>query len=102
MKKKSFNLAKERRKRYTSLPITDVDYANDITLLANTLAQAETLLHSLERAAGGIDLHVNADKTEYRCSNQRGEISTLNGCSPKLVDKFTLPQKQCLTNWESH
>ena len=28
--------------------ITDVDYANDISLLANTPAQAETLLHSLE------------------------------------------------------
>ena len=29
-------------------------------LLANTPNQAETLLHSLERAASGIGLHVNA------------------------------------------
>ena len=28
--------------------ITDVGYADDIVLLANTPAQAETLLHSLE------------------------------------------------------
>ena len=27
--------------------------------------EAESLLHSLERTAGGIDLHVNTDKTEY-------------------------------------
>ena len=34
----------------------------DIALLANTPNQAETLLHSLERAAAGIGLHVNHTK----------------------------------------
>ena len=51
--------------------------------------QAKTLLHSLERAATGMDLHVNAHKTEYMCYNQTGDISTLEGTSLKLVDKFT-------------
>ena len=36
-----------------------------------------------------IGLHVNAYKTEYVCFNQRGDISTENGSSLKLVDKFT-------------
>ena len=58
-------------------------------LLANTPVQAESLLHSLERAAADIGLHVNAHKTEYMCFNQKGDISTLNGSSLKLVDKFT-------------
>ena len=44
-------------------------YADDIKLLANTSAQAESLLHSLEQAAGGIDLHMNADKTKFMCFN---------------------------------
>ena len=57
--------------------------------LANTPNQAETLLLSLERAAAGIGLHVNALKTEYMCYNQTGDISTLDGTSLKLVDKFT-------------
>ena len=65
------------------------NYADDIALLANTLAQAETQLHSREWAAAGIDLYVNADKTENKCFNQRGDISTLNASSLKLVDKFT-------------
>ena len=43
--------------------ITDVDYANDIALLASTSTQAKSLLHCLERGAGGIGLHVNIDKT---------------------------------------
>ena len=51
--------------------------------------QAETQLHSLEWEAAGIGLYVNAHKTEYMWFNQRGDISTLNGSSQKLVDKFT-------------
>ena len=58
-------------------------------ILANTPDQAETLLHSLERAAASICLYVNAHKTEYMCYNQTGDISTLEGTPLKLVDKFT-------------
>ena len=65
------------------------DYADDIALLVNTPNQAKTLLHSLERAAAGIGLHVNAYKTEYMCYNQTGDISTQDGTSLKLVDKLT-------------
>ena len=49
--------------------ITDTDVADDIALLTNTPTLAKSLLHSLEQAAGGIDLHVNTDKTEYMCFN---------------------------------
>ena len=80
-----FELTKKSR-RYPTKTITDTD---DIVLLANTPNQAETLLHSLERAAAGFGLHVNAHKTEYMCYNQTGNISTLDGTSLKLVDKFT-------------
>ena len=59
-----------------------------IALLANIPVQAKTQLHSLERAVTGTGIHVNADKTENMCLNQRNEISTLNGSSLKLVDKF--------------
>ena len=31
---------------------------------------------------------MNADKTEYMCFNQSGDMPTLKGCSLKLVDKF--------------
>ena len=74
---------------YTAQTITDVDYADNIVLLANIPAQVESLLHSLGRAAGGIGLHVNADETEFMYFNQRGDISTQNGRFLKLVDKFT-------------
>ena len=58
IKENDFKLIKERTRSYPSKTINDADYADDIALLANTSAQAETLLHSLERAAAGIGLHV--------------------------------------------
>ena len=42
---------------------TNADYIDDLTLLANTSAQVESLLHSLEQAAKGISLYVNSDTT---------------------------------------
>ena len=81
-------LKKKRSRRYPAQTITDADNADDIALLANTPNQAETLLHSLERAATGICPRVNAHKTKYMCYNQTGDISTLDGTSLKLVVKF--------------
>ena len=61
MKENVFKQAKERSRRYPAQTITDADHVDDIALLANTPAQAESPLHSLKRAAAGIGLHLNAD-----------------------------------------
>ena len=89
IRENAFELTKKRSRRYPAKTITDADYTDDIAILANTPNQAETLLHSLERATTGIGLHVNTRKTEYMCFNLAGDISTLEGTSLKLVDKFT-------------
>ena len=89
MKENGFMLAKARSRRYPAQTIMDVDYTDDIVFLVNAPTQAESLLHSLEQVAGSIGLHVNADKTEYMCFNQRGDISVQDGGSLKLVDNFT-------------
>ena len=60
-KENGFKLAKEQSRRYPAQTIKGVDYTDDIALLANTLAQTKSLLHTRERAASGIGLHVNAD-----------------------------------------
>ena len=83
IRENGFGLTKKRSRRYRAKTSTDADYADDIVFLANTPNQAETRLH------GGIGLHVNAHKTEYMCYNQTGDITTLDGTSLKLADKFT-------------
>ena len=82
MKENGFTLKKAGSRWYLVQTMIDKDYPDDIALLTNTPTQTESLLHSLEQVAGGIGLHVNADKTEYICFN-------LNGGFLKLVDKFT-------------
>ena len=60
IRENGFELIKKRSRRYPAKTITDTDYADDIALLANTPNKAETLQHCSERAAAGINLHVNA------------------------------------------
>ena len=62
IKENGFKVTKERSRRYLAKTITDADYADDIALLENAPAQAETQLHSLERAAASIGFHVNVHK----------------------------------------
>ena len=91
MRVNGFRLAKARIRIYLAWLIMDADYADDIALRVNIPAQAESLLHSLKRATGGIGPHFNEYMcfNQFMCFNQRGDISTLNGRSQKLVDKFT-------------
>ena len=89
IKENGFKLTKKRSRRYPAKTITDADYTDDIAILANTPNQAETRLRSLEQAAAGIGLHVNAHKTKYMCFNQTGDISTQDWSSLNQVDKFT-------------
>ena len=102
IRENGFELTKKRSRRYPAKTITDADYADDIVILANTPNQAETLLHSLEWAAAGIGLYVNAHKTEYMCYNQTGDISTLDGTLLKLVGQIHLPRKQRRINRKGH
>ena len=88
MKDNRLRLTKKRSRIYHTQAITDADYTVGIALLANTPAQTETQLYSLERPASGIGLPVNIDKTEYMWFNQRGDFSTLKCGHLKLVDKF--------------
>ena len=48
IRENGFKLTKERSRRYPAKTIINANYADDIALLANAPAQAETLLHSLE------------------------------------------------------
>ena len=69
IRENGFELTKKRNRKYPTKTIPYADYADNIAILANTPVQAETLLYTLERAATGIGLHVNALKTEYKYFN---------------------------------
>ena len=89
MKENGFTRKKKKKKkgrsrRYLTKTMTDADSADDLTILANTSAQAKSRLHSKEQAAAGnIDLYVNANKTDYICFKQKGTVSPLGGKNQK-------------------
>ena len=86
IKEIAFTLKKAISRRYLADTIMDVDNADDIALFPFTLTLAKSLLHSLEPATRGIGFHWNAHKTVNTYFNQV-DISTLNGCSLKFLDK---------------
>ena len=59
---------------FTQLDVESVQYSL-IALLANSPSQAESLLHSLEQAAGGIGLQVNADSGHVYLSRKQRRIN---------------------------
>ena len=61
---------------------------DDLALLLNTSAKAESLLYSLEKGAVGIGLYVNGNKIGFICFKWEGIISTFNDKPLKSVDMF--------------
>ena len=60
-------LKRARSRRYPAQTVTDADYADDLALLADTPAHAESMLHSLEEAANNIGLYLNSVLSEFTC-----------------------------------
>ena len=102
IRENGFELKKKRSWRYPAKIITDADYADDIALLANTPNQAETLRHSLERAAAGIGLHVKCTQNWiYALQPNRRHFHTGRNLS-ETRRQIHLPRKQRLINRKRH
>ena len=80
IKENAFTLKLARSRWYPAETMRNADYTADLMLLTNTPAQAESLLLSLEQAAGGIGLYMNTNKTEFICFKWE---------DLRLVDKLT-------------
>ena len=70
--------------------VTDLDFADDIGLISNTLEQAQMLLNEVEKAALQVGLHMNASKTKCIVFNQDQikDIQTLDGSTLEVVTDF--------------
>ena len=88
IRENGFVLTKKRSRK----TITDADYADDIALLANTPNQAETLLHSLERAAAGIGLYGSS------VSSTEKDIDTRLTKAWTAIDRLSIIWKSDLTD----
>ena len=74
--------------RHPAEHLTDLDFADDLAIPANTVADAEFLLHSLEQAAAHVGLYCNATKTEYTSSHSNPNMTSFAGATLKHVLDF--------------
>ena len=102
IRENGFQLTKRRSKRYPAKTITDADYADDLALLANTPNQAETLLHSLERAAAGIGPPCQCKQNRIYVLQPNGQHYHTRRSLSETSQQIPLPRKQRLINRERH
>ena len=69
--------------------VTDIDYADDIAVLSDSVDKAEKLLHNVEMAAKLIGLHIDEKKTQYMTFNQNpSKLTTINKKCIKPTNDF--------------
>ena len=78
---------KAKNRQDSAETLTDTEYIDDLSFLANTPAQAEFLLHRLEKTARGIVVYMNLDKKKSSCVLIK--MVSLNGNPLKLLHQFT-------------
>ena len=76
--------------RHPAKHITDLEFADDIALLADSLDNAQHLLLSLQEAAALVGLHLNEGKTEYISTSSSTDttIISIDGSEIKTVTYF--------------
>ena len=83
-------LEPRRSRRHPEIRLHDLDFADDIALLASTIEKAESLLHSVESASNAVGLHLNEGKTKALLLNmgQTNNIKTKKGVTLENVPHF--------------
>ena len=82
-------LSSRQGSRRPSQHLTDLDFADDLALIAESIKNAETLLQSLEEAASAVGLLCNETKTEFiSTSTSSDTIHSLSGAPIKQVEDF--------------
>ena len=85
-----FQLERRRSRRVGPVYITDLDFADDLALLASEIRNAQEMLTRLEMEASKVGLHLNVEKTEVMVFNQENDfdIKAKSGEIIKNVDEF--------------
>ena len=83
-------LKRRRSSRHPAVVLPDLDYADDIALLENTIKSAQDLLNRVEKACQDVGLFLNAPKTKYMHLNPSTNTTLVSsdGSPIELVQDF--------------
>ena len=84
-----FTLKPARSKHHKAIKLADIEFADDIALLANSAIDAQTLQQTVKLIAASVGLKMNESKTKYMTEgNIEDNITSLNGENIEKVDNF--------------
>ena len=85
-----FTIAPRRSRRHPKQVLTDLDFADDISLLSDEIEQAQELLLRVERECNKVGLGINAKKTKVLPFNTENPttLHTTDGTEIEFVEDF--------------
>ena len=72
-----FTIKPRRSMRYPAKVQTDLDFADDISLLSNEITQAQKLIDLVQHECKKTGLHLNASKTKFIALNSPPDIKLM-------------------------
>ena len=88
--REGLTLTRRRSSRHPASHLSDLDYADDIALFADTIQEAELLRHKVESASKSTGLFLNPSKTKYMHINPSANdsVQSLDGSQIEKVEDF--------------
>ena len=85
-----FTITPRKSRRYPKEALTDLDFADDISLLSDQIRQAQELLGSVELECKKVGLGLNGPKTKYMAYNVDVDqpLCTIDGTTLEQKDDF--------------
>ena len=85
-----FTITPRKSRRIPPVTITDLDFADDIALLSDTIAQSQEMLVAVEQECKRVGLMLNSKKTKVMTLNTdiRPIIKTIDGSTLEVTDDF--------------
>ena len=87
-----FTIRPRQCRRHPAEKLADVEFADDVALITDTIKEAQAFLLSLEDAARSVGLHMNEGKTKYLFVNTPRPVPaplvSSKGCGIEEVEDF--------------
>ena len=96
--REGLTLTRRRSNKHPASHLSDLDYADDIVLFADTIQEAELLLHKVECASKSTGLFLNVSKTKYMHINSSGNDSVHSSDGSQIEKVHTLTQSHSMTS----
>ena len=83
-------LKRRRSRRFPAEVLADLDYADDIAILEDTIVAAQDFINRVEKACQGIGLFLNVNKTKYMHLNPSTDeqLCSFDGSPIECVTDF--------------